>query len=522
MIFSLNLLFVIVGIFLFFLIFLTKQYKRCPSNRILVIYGKVSGSRAAKCYHGGGALVVPLIQDYSYLSLEPITIDIELNGALSKKNIRVNVPSTFTIGISTQPDIMQNAAERLLSLDEVALSDQARDIILGQLRLVIATLSIEEINQDREKFLELVNNNVGIELNKIGLEVINVNIRDITDESGYIEAIGKRAAAEAINRAKVEVAEQEKEGAIGEAAANKQKEVSVAEQMAESMMGQKKASRDQRIALAKYEAEGISSEAESQREQDVASAAEQAKTIEGRKLAESNQRVQVATLEAKAVEGENQSKAQIADYNAQLHVKEANAMKLGETAKAQAERAVLEAEKLAEIARLEKVELAQKEVDKRKIEVEAEAKAEEIRRIARGEADATLARYQAEADGILKVLNSKAQGYQSLVQACGDDKQLAPTFLMVEQLPELIAEQVKAIQNLKIDKITVWDGASGNGNSSTSSFLRSLIGSLPAMHELAEQAGMELPDILGTLGNKDANRTPLNGSRPQTGSETTQ
>ncbi|HSM14856.1 MAG TPA: flotillin family protein, partial [Thermoanaerobaculia bacterium] len=196
-----------VLLFLFLVTILVRQYRRCPSNRILVVYGKVTGQRAAKCLHGGGTFVVPLLQSYAYLNLEPMTIDIELANALSKKNIRDNVPSTFTIGISTQPDIMNNAAERLLGLSEQAVAAQARDIILGQMRLVIATLSIEEINQDREKFLELVTKNVGFELNKIGLEVINVNLRDITDESGYIEAIGKKAAAEAINQAKIEVAQ---------------------------------------------------------------------------------------------------------------------------------------------------------------------------------------------------------------------------------------------------------------------------------------------------------------------------
>src|SRR5262249_40180616 len=158
----------------------------------------------AKCMHGGGVFVWPLIQDYTYLSLEPFVIDIPLEGALSLNNIRVNVPSTFTVGISTDPVLMNSAAERLANMRVDTIREQAQDIILGQLRLVIATLTIEEINKDREKFMKLVNENVAKEINKLGLDLINVNIRDITDESGYIAAIGKRAAAEAINRAKVE------------------------------------------------------------------------------------------------------------------------------------------------------------------------------------------------------------------------------------------------------------------------------------------------------------------------------
>jgi len=195
--------------------FLLTRYKRCPSNRILVIYGKVGKGKSAKCVHGGGSFILPVIQDWQYLNLNPLPIEIDLKGALSRQNIRINTPSTFTVGISTRPEVMLNAAERLLGLAEPEIRTQAIDIILGQLRLVIATLTIEEINQDREQFLQLINKHVASELNKVGLELINVNIKDITDESGYIESIGKKAAAEAINLAKVEVAQQERSGAIG-------------------------------------------------------------------------------------------------------------------------------------------------------------------------------------------------------------------------------------------------------------------------------------------------------------------
>ena len=492
-----------VLLFLFFLTMLVKQYRRCPSNRILVVYGKIRGERAAKCIHGGGTFVVPLLQDYAYLSLEPLPIEIDLTSALSLKNIRVDVPSTFTIGISTQPDIMNNAAERLLGLRENEIAAQARDIILGQMRLVIATLSIEEINQDREKFLDLCNKNVGSELNKIGLDVINVNIRDITDESGYIQALGQKAASEAINQAKVEVAEADRAGAIGQATANRAKEVQVAEQHAQSAMGQKQAERDQRIKVASLEADGVAGEAEAGRAQEVAIAEQAALTVQGKKQAEMDQRVKVASLEANAVEGENTSKAQIAAYEATLAERRAEAKRRGEVAMAESERDVLTAERERETAKLEKEQVVQQLIERKKIEIDAEAEAERLRRIAQGEADAVLAKYLAEAEGIRKVLESKADGYERLMMACGERKDLAPALLIIERLPELVAEQVKAIANLKIDKITVWDsgaGAAGDGSTgSTGAFLRGLIGSLPPMHELAKQAGIDLPNVLGEV-----------------------
>lgn len=491
----------VVLLFIVTLTVVVRQYKRCPSNRVLVIYGKIGGERTAKCMHGGGVFVVPLIQDYQYLSLEPITIDIELASALSKKNIRVNVPSTFTIGISTQPDIMNNAAERLLGLNDNDIATQSRDIILGQMRLVIATLSIEEINQDREKFLDLVNKNVNFELNKIGLEMINVNIRDITDESGYIEALGQKAAAEAINQAEIDKANALREGAIGTATANREKNVRVAEQTAQAAIGEKEAERDQRIQVSQLEAEGVSGEATAQRDREIAVAEQAALAAQGKKHADMQQRVKIASLEANAVEGENQSKASIADYEATLEERRAEAKRRGEVSMANAQRDVLLAEKQREQARLEKEQIVLQEIERRKIEIDADAEADRIRRIAQGEADATLAKYKAEAEGLQQVLIAKAQGYENLLRICGDRKDLAPSLLIIEKLPELVSEQVKAIQNLKIDKITVWDSgnAQGGAGGSTSNFLKGLIGSLPPIHELAQQAGINLPEILGKV-----------------------
>ncbi len=501
-----------VAILFFLSIFFVQRYKRCPSNKVLVVYGRIGGTSASKCLHGGGTMVWPVIQDYVYLSLEPMTIEIDLTSALSRQNIRVNVPSTFTIGISTTPDILNNAAERLLDLAVVEIKDQASDIILGQLRLVIATLSIEEINQDREKFLDLITMNVGTELNKIGLGVINVNIRDITDESSYIEAIGRKAAATAVNQAKIAVADAEKLGEIGQAMAVREKEVEVANQLAMSDIGKKNAERERRVKVATLEAEGVKGENEAK----ASIAAYDASLKVGMKSAERDQRVQTSVLEASGVDGENQAQANIVNFNATLQEKRADASRRGEVALAESMRDVLIAQKEEETARLEKEQIAYQLIKRKKVEIEAEAEAERIRRIARGEADGVLARYEAEAEGIRKVLEAKALGYEKLVKVCGENQELVPTLLMVEKLPELVAEQVKAIQNLKIDKVTVWDSGNGggDGNGTTAGFLRGLIGSLPPIHELAEQAGIDLPGFLGKV--KDSSRLPeelSNGAR---------
>ncbi len=482
------------------IIFLASRYKRCPSDKILVIFGKVGVGQSARCIHGGGTLVWPLIQDYSFLSLTPMTISIPLQKALSLQNIRINVPSTFTVGISTEPEIMTAAAERLLHLGQMQIEEMAKEIIFGQLRLTVASLTIEQINQDRERFLEAIRNNVTSELNKIGLYLINVNITDITDESGYIDSIGKKAASEAINQAKVDVAEQERMGMIGQAEAVRVMDVRVAENVAEAEKGKKKAEADQRIFVQQQESLATIGEAEADRNKEIGVAENLAEAVKGRKQAEADQRIFVQSREASAVEGENKSKANIADYNAQLAVKQAAALQIGEVAKREAEVEIQKAQAKAEQERLVADEVVRQEIDKRKVEIAAEAEAEKTRREAKGTADAILFKYEAEAEGIRKVLDSKAAGYLELIKGCNGDAKAAATLLMTEKIEKIVEMQVEAIRNIKIDKVTVWDsGGGGSDNTATANFLSGLVKSLPPLHEVAGMAGIELPQYLGKI-----------------------
>ena len=489
-----------VFIFLSLLIFLASRYKRCPSDQILVIYGRVGTGQSANCIHGGGALVWPLIQDYRYMDLTPMTISIPLQKALSLQNIRINVPSTFTVGISTEPGIMNNAAERLLNLAQDEIEEMAKEIIFGQLRLTVASLTIEQINQDRESFLDSIRKNVAPELNKIGLYLINVNITDITDESDYIGSIGKKAAAEAINRAKVDVAEQEKEGAIGEAEATREKEIRVAENIAESEKGKKKAEADQRVIVQQQETMATIGEAEADREKEIKVAQNLAEAEKGRKQADADKRIYVQEQEATAVAGENKAKADIADADALLAIKQADALKRGEVAKRDAEVEIQKAQYRAEQERLNAQEIVRQEIDKRKVEIAAEAEAEKTRREAKGNADAILLKYEAEAQGIKQVLESKASGYAELVQSCNGDAKSAASLLLIEKMEQLVTMQVEAIKNLKIDKITVWDSGNGaKGESTTANFMSGMIKSLPPLHDIAGLAGLDLPKYLGDL-----------------------
>ena len=440
-------------------IFFAQRYKRCPPDKVMVVYGRTDKGKASRTIHGGAALVWPLIQDYAFLTLTPITINIDLRNALSLQNIRINVPSTFTIGVSTEKQIMANAAERLLGLKQTDIEEMAKEIIFGQLRLTVASLTIEQINQDRDAFLELTRKNVDTELQKVGLYLINVNLVDITDESDYIESIGKKAAATAVENARVDVANAERDGAVGAAAANRTKEIEVAKNLAEAE--------------------------------------------KGRKTAEADQRVYVGQQEALAVSGENSAKAEIANSDADLAEAEASANQRAEVATAIAEAEIQKAKFTEEEERLKASEIVREQIQKQQIEIAAEAEAERQRRIARGEADAILARYEAEASGVQKVLEAKAAGYQGLVNSAGGDTKAAATLLMVEKIDQMVSAQVEAIRNLKIDSITVWDSGGDGDGSSTSNFISNLVKSLPPLHDIASNAGVDLPDYLGSMSDDD-------------------
>jgi flotillin len=429
-----------------------------------------------------------------------MTIPIPLQNALSLQNIRINVPSTFTIGISTDPSIMTNAAERLLNLRRQEVEDMAREIIFGQLRLTVASLTIEQINQDREKFLDAIRRNVAPELNKIGLYLINVNITDITDESGYIESIGKKAASEAINQAKIDVSDQDRKGSVGESEQVRERTIKVAQNVAESEKGKKQAEADKRVYIQQQEALATIGEAEANRDLQIKVAQNEATSVQGQKRAEAEKRIFVEAQEAEAIAGENRAKALIAQSNAEFNVQAAQAAQRGQVAQFDAEAEIQRAQAKAELQRLTAGEVVRQQVEKTKITIAAEAEAEKTRREAQGQADAILLKYEAEAKGIRQVLEAKAQGYQALVQSAGNDARAAATLLLTEKLEHLVSMQVEAIKAIDIDKVTVWDagnGANGNGGSTTANFLAGMVKSLPPLHDVAAMAGLELPKYLG-------------------------
>ena len=449
---------------------LFSRYRMCPPDKILIVFGKVGTGQPAKCYHGGSTFVLPVLQSYSYLDLNPINIDVPLQGALSSQNIRVDVPSSFIVGISTLPEIMQNAAARLLGRTREEIRNLAAEIIMGQMRVVIASMTIEEINSDREKLIKGITEGVDVELHKVGLHLINANITDIQDASGYINALGKEAAARAINDATIKVAEETRRE-IGKAEAEKDQTVQVANARAVAIEGQNEA----QIKIAE------------------SAAKLQVKQAEAKKLAEVAQKVQEAKTLEEAYQAEKEAELKRAER--ERATQEANILVSAQIEKSQRE---VQAQATAEVLKLEQEGKAQALLIQRKAEAEA------IRQLAEGEAQATLLKKKAEGEGmemvgrgeaaaIEAVLAGKASGFRQIVQAAGSSD-AASNLLVTEQLTRIVELQSGAVKGLKFDKVIVM----GNGgDSSVGGFVQNLVKDTLPLHELGKSVGLELPSFLG-------------------------
>jgi flotillin len=438
---------------------------------------------------------------------------------------------------------MKNAAERLLELNQADVRKVAEDIIFGQFRATIATMNIEEINKDREKFQSAVMESVEVELAKVGLRVINVNIKDIDDESGYIKALGQKAASEAINQARIDVAEQERKGQIGVAEADKEKEIGVANAAKDREIGVAGADKDREIGLASAAKDreiGIAG-ADREKEIGLAEAAKEreigiALAVREREIAMADaareQRIGVSAADAQAVKGENLARQIKADSEAELREKVAEANRRGavaeKTKEAEAKRVAYQAEMEAELTRAERDKASKiadaipvAEAEKQRVIIAAEAEMERQSREGRGEGERVKNEMLGRAEGMKAVFEANAEGIRKLIEATSGDANAAFMLMMADRLPELMSIQATAISNFKVDKVTVWDGGASDGKS-ISNLVRDYATSLPPIQDLLKMTGVVGPGLLGAhepdsdggtaKKNTPAEKTPPKGA----------
>lgn len=450
------------------------RYRRCKPNQVLVVYGKTGGEKkSAKLYHGGAAFVLPIIQSYDVLSMEPMQIDCKLTGALSSQNIRVDVPTTITVAISTNPEIMQNAAERLLGMDTESTENLITDIVYGQMRLIIAEMTIEKLNSDRDEFLDKARKNIDNELNKLGLYLLNINISDIRDEAGYIMNLGKEAESRALNEAQANIEEQEKLGAIKIAVQQKEKETAVAN-----------TKKEQEIQIACTEKEKETIVAETKKEKEIALALTDKEKQIGVAQADRDRAAVIAkTLTDK--------ESAIVRSKAELEVNKAEAERMEEVGKNKAE-----ADKEAAIA-IQDSEAQIKKAEAEKIKRRAEAEAAAHLAKAEAEAKAIQMKLEAEAEGKKKSLMAEADGFKAMVEAAESNPQIAIQYKMVNQWKEIAGEQVKAFEHINLGNITVFDG----GQNSTGNFLNNVVKTVAPALGVIDQ--LPIADTLKKLKGDD-------------------
>lgn len=495
---------ILVAVIVLTIVGILSRYRKCKSDEVLVVYGKTGDKKSAKLYHGGAAFVWPIIQGYSFLNMKPMQIDCKLTGAISKQNIRVDVPTTITVAVSTEPEVMQNAAERLLGLNIEAQQELIKDVVYGQMRLVIADMTIEQLNSDRDTFLENCRKNIDSELKKFGLYLMNINISDIRDEADYIVNLGKEAEAKAKNEALANIEEQQKLGAIKIAEQQKERATRVAETNRDKNTQLADTQRDEeiKVAIADKERESKVAEENAEKESRIAMASasmevnkEQARTEQESRTAElqSDMEIKQAEAQKKSAIGQNNAAKEVAESNADLEVTKADAARKAGEAQARTQAAVLTAQENAqreiEEAKARKVEQALKadkivpaEIAKQQAILDADAQAEQIKRKANAEAEAILAKAQAEAkaiqmkleaeaEGKKKSLLAEAEGFEAMVKAAERNPEIAIQYKMVDQWKEIAAEQVKAFEHIQLGNITVFDG----GNGTTSNFLQDMV-----------------------------------------------
>jgi flotillin len=463
----------VVIFLLIIVITLISRYRMCPPDRILVVYGKLAEGQSSKCYHGGSTFVIPFFQSYGYLDLTPINIEIELKGALSSQNIRIDTPASFTIGISTDAEVMQNAATRLLgrTLDEI--QQLASEIIMGQMRVVFASMTIEEINNDREKLIASITKGVEVELHKVGLRMINGNIRDIKDHSGYIDALGKEAAAKAINDAQIRVAQENQRGAVGKAEAEREQAIRVANAEAEARKGQNTA----QVVIAKSNADLAMEQAEAKRRTEAAQ-----KVAEARALQESYKAQQEAELARAAREKAQQQADQI--VKAEI---DKERIRIDAEAKAAQTKILQEGQAAAYII--------QKDAEAEGIRRVAEGEATGIRVKLGAEASGIQAKLTAEAEGTRAILDAKAQGFEKLLKVA-DDTAGATQLLIAENIVRIAEVQAGAIKGMQFEKVVVM-GGHGAGGAGPGQFVQDLYKGVLPLNEIAKSVGLNLPAFLG-------------------------
>lgn len=468
----------LLGIFAAMALF-ARNYIKVPPSMVAIFYGRKHtivddrGNRATvgfRVVRGGAALRVPVLEEVQYLSLNIISIPLKISRAYTKEGVPVTVEAVANVKIAGDDMSLRGAAERFLGMTTDKIKEVIFQTLEGHLRAILGTLTVEEINADRQAFAQKMTDEAAVDLKKMGVNIDILTIQQISDEQGYLDALGKKRTAEVKRDAIIGEAQATRDAMIKSALADqegktKRYEADVA--IAQSL-------RDKETRQAEFDAAVQAKEAESEQAGPLATAiAKQKVTEQETRIDQVRKTQEVLVQEQEAARREKELQATV--------IKPAEAERQAAILRA-------EGEKQSTIIR---AEATQKE-----LEFEGAGEAAKIERIGRAEAAKVLAVGEAEAEVIKKKLLAEAEGLQSKAAAWKNFNEAAVINLVVDKMPELA--QAFATQLAGIDKINIIEMGNGSGGAGGVGKVMSTVGGgMTAMLAmLKDQFGIDVARLM--------------------------
>lgn len=489
---------------------------KVPPNQVAIISGRKrkladNTSVGFRILHGGSTFRVPGLERIDYLDLNVIPVALETQKAYTRDGVAVTVQAVANVKIGSDDVSLRNSAERFLGMRIEALKGIILQTLEAHLRAICGTLTVEEINSDRQAFAQRMTAEAAEDFRKMGIVIDVFAVQHISDEHGYLDALGRKRTAEVVRDAEIGESEAKRDALMRTSAADRegrtarfQADVSIAE-----------AEKEKNLRVAMFAAEVN---------------AQNAQAAQAGPLSDAKARQEVKREETRVIEVETGARIAVAEREAERRRKELEGTRVAE-AEAAKTSAVLkaEADKMTAILQAEgekqrKIVIA--EADARELEFEglgeaskiskiAEAESERIRKVGQAEADAVRARGFAEADAMSK----KAEALHQYGQA-------AMMQMVVERLPEIARAFAEPLGS--IDKVSIMEFGQGGNGSGVNRFIGNVGGGMAALSEFMKQSfGIDLAEVAkahiekaGTtpITKPNAPSSPAGGAAPAGGS----
>lgn len=463
-----SIFYIIVILFVIFVLLLgiSAIWRRVPQDKALVVTGLKK-----RVISGGGGLVIPMFERTDKISLENMKIVVKTQGALTEQGVDIVADGVAVIKVKSDKESILAAVEQFNTGNEAktiaVIIDIAKDVLEGKLREIISKLTVEEIYKDREKFASQVQEVAALDLAEMGLELKAFTIRDISDENGYLHALGKKRIAEVKRDAQIAEAEAAKETKIKTAEATREGEQ--ARLIAETHISE--AAKEKELKIQAYRKEQETSKAIS----------DLAYEIESNKV-----RKEVTETQMQVEILKKQKEIEVAEQEATRKEKElqATVMKIADAEK-------YKKEKEADSIKYKQIQDAQARAESIRLEGTAKADAKRLEGMA--EVDIIREKGKAEAEAMLK----KAEAYKQYNDA-------AVTEMIIEKLPEIANAIAQPLS--KTEKIVVIDngGEGKSGASKVSSYVTDIISTLPETIEAI--TGIDFMDKIKSGVNDKSNK----------------